>query len=297
MDIGVYLQRIGLSSGPGAPSLEALRSLHRAHLLAVPFESLTLHSGGRVSTSLPALYDKIVDRRRGGFCYETNGLFSWLLSALGFDVTLLSGQVKNSETGCFGPPFDHLISMVSLGQGVVGGGGGGGRWLCDVGFGGLGFQEPLSLETTETNTGEEPQTQGHLDYRIRREEDVHFVECRGEGVKGKDAAEWTGMYKFTLEPRQREDFAEMYDYHQSSPSSIVFCKSLCTMATPTGRLTYIGHRLITTRFSTPQAALHTSTRELRDEEIPGVLERQFGVVLTSPLIPKDQKIAPPSVMY
>lgn len=165
--------------------------------------------------------------------------------------------------------------------------------LCDVGFGGSGFREPLSLETT---TGE-PQTQGHLDYRIRREEDMHFLECRGEVDKGNDEGEWKGMYKFTLEPRQRENYAEMCDYHQSSPSSLFFCKSLCTIATPTGRLTYIGHCLITTRYPTAQAAWGTSKRQLRDEEIPGVLESEFGVILASPLVPKDQEILPPSIMY
>ncbi|KAG7275049.1 hypothetical protein CRUP_001769 [Coryphaenoides rupestris] len=249
MDIGKYLQRIGLSSPPGALS-------PRGPAVAPQGSP----AGGAFEEPQPAL--------RG------------------------AGQVKNSETGCFGPPFDHLISMVSLGQGV----GGGGllalrRWVWESGF-----REPLSLETTKTDTGE-PQTQGHLDYRIRREEDMHFLECRGEGGKRKDGGEWTGMYKFTLEPRQRENFAEMCDYHQSSPSSIFFCKSLCTIATPAGRLTYIGHRLITTRFPTAQAALNTSKRELQDEEIPGILESEFGVVLTSPLIPKDQEIAPPSVMY
>ncbi|CAL8292799.1 unnamed protein product [Lota lota] len=281
MDITKYLLRIGFNY-PTEPTLDVLRSLHSCHLLSVPFENLTIHSGGRVSPDLAIVYDKIVNQRRGGFCYENNGLFSWLLSKLDFEVTILSGQVKNAITGCYGPPFDHLISMVSLG---------GRRWLCDVGFGSAGFRVPLSLDTKD-----EPQTQGHRVYRIRKDEDQHFLEWQGEGGQVKEG-EWIGIYKFTLEPRQRENFAKMCDYHQSSPSSIFFCKSLCSIPKPYGRLTYVGHTLITTTFPTAQSAFKTSTRELKDEEISVILENMFGVVLTSPLIPKDEEILPPSVMY
>lgn len=282
MDIEKYLLRIG-NLVPVEPTLEALRCVHRSHLLSVPFENLTLHTGGRVQLDLPLLYEKIVNQRRGGFCYENNGLFSWLLSKMGFEVTLLSGQVRNHITLRFGPPFDHLISMVTLkGQ----------RWLCDVGFGASGFNIPLSLETNE------PQQQGHRVYRIRKDKDVHFLEWQGEEDRGVNG-EWTEIYKFTLEPRCLEDFIEMCGYHQSSPSSIFYCKSLCSILTPGGRVTYIGHKLITTVFPTDArgSVLKTTTRELKDEEIPGVLEEQFGVVLNSPLVPKDEAITPNPIVY
>ncbi|XP_032360117.1 arylamine N-acetyltransferase, pineal gland isozyme NAT-10, partial [Etheostoma spectabile] len=228
-----YLSRIGFA-GPAEPSLEVLRSLHTCHLLSVPFENLTVHSGGRVQLDLPLLYDKIVNHRRGGFCFENNGLFSWLLSKLGFRVTLLSGQVKNTITGRYGPPFDHLVLMVTIdGQ----------RWLCDVGFGVPCFSAPLSLETGE------PQEQGHRVYRITKHTGMHLLEWQGEENRGADG-DWTGLYKFTLEPRCREDFAEMCQYHQSSPCSIFFCKSLCTVLKKGGRLTYMGRRLTSTTFPT-----------------------------------------------
>ncbi|KAJ3611525.1 hypothetical protein NHX12_021540 [Muraenolepis orangiensis] len=286
MDIRKYLQRIGVPPpAPPGPSWDALRALHRGHLLSVPFENLALHceEGGRLLSpaDLQGVYDKIVTRRRGGLCYENNGLFSWLLSALHFEVTLLSAQVKNSLTGRYGPPFDHLLSMVRLG---------GRRWLCDVGFGGAGFRDPLSLEAEEG----EPQRQGHRVYRVRKDRDTRFVEWLGEG---DEAGEWVALYKFTLDPRQREDFAEMCDYHQSSPSSLFFCKSVCTMGTPNGRLTYMGHTLTTTTFPTATSALTTTARTLEEEDIPLVLETHFGVVLTSPLVPKNQDILPPSVVY
>ncbi|XP_071382149.1 arylamine N-acetyltransferase 2-like [Centroberyx affinis] len=280
MDTEKYLLRIGYVA-PAEPTLDVLRSVHACHLLSVPFENLTVHSGGRVQLDPQLLYDKIVNQRRGGFCFENNGLFSWLLSEIGFEVTLLSGQVRNSITGRYGPPFDHLISMVTLE---------GRRWLCDVGFGGSGFSSPLSLETSGL------QEQGHRVYRIREDKGMCFLEWQGEGVGD---VEWTEIYKFTLEPRRLEDFVEMCQYHQSSPSSIFFCKSLCSIMKPAGRLTYIGRKLITTTFPTEErgSVLKTTSEELKDEEIPGILAEKFGVVLNSPLVPKDEAITPPPVMY
>ena len=282
MDITKYLLRIGFHH-PTEPTLDVLRSLHSRHLLAVPFENLTLHCGGRLTPDLPAVYDKIVTQRRGGLCYENNGLFSWLLSELDFKVTVLSGQVKNETTGCYGPPFDHLIPMVSLG---------GRRWLCDVGFGSAGFSVPLSLDAQG-----EPQAVGHRVYRVREEGDQLFLEWRGDPGQLKDGGAWAELYKFTLQPRQREDFTEMCDHHQSSPSSIFFCKSVCTILKPEGRLTLVGHRLTTTTFPTEQSGFSTSRRMLTEEQIPVILEKMFGVVLPSPLTPKDEAVLPPSVKY
>ncbi|KAH1172220.1 hypothetical protein KIL84_007838 [Mauremys mutica] len=110
MDVGAYLSRIGYQ-GPTEPTLETLRGLHRCHLFSVPFESLSVHCGEPITLALPLLYDKIVRRRRGGFCYENNGLFLWLLRALGFCAVGLAGRVRNRFTGRLGPPRDHLVLL------------------------------------------------------------------------------------------------------------------------------------------------------------------------------------------
>lgn len=283
MDVEKYLRRIGFAGRAGEPNLELLRAVHTCHLLSVPFENLTVHSGGRVLIDLHTLYDKIVNKRRGGFCFENNSLFSWLLTELGFQVTIISGQVKNSITGCYGPPFDHLILVVSLE---------GRRWLCDVGFGVPGYSVPLSLDTGGL------QEQGHRVYRIRKNKVMHFLEWQKEENRGEDG-EWTEIYKFALEPRCLEDFKEMCQYHQTSPSSIFFCKSLCTVLKPGGRLTYIGRRLTTTTYPSEETGrlLESTTRDLDEEEIPTVLAEKFGIVLSSPLVPKDETITPPPVVY
>src|SRR5690242_9417454 len=110
MDIAAYLQRIGYS-GSRVPSADALRALHVAHLQAVPFENLDIHLRRPISLDPERLFQKIVLERRGGFCYELNGLFAALLRALGFQVTYLSASDAHADGG-YGPPFDHLALLV-----------------------------------------------------------------------------------------------------------------------------------------------------------------------------------------
>ena len=123
VDATAYLKRINYR-GPLAPTAETLRRLQVAHLLSVPFENLSIHTGEPIVLDDDALFEKIVVRRRGGFCYELNGLFAALLRALGFHVEMLSAGVV-SQAGEFGPEFDHMTLLVSLAE----------RWLADVGFG------------------------------------------------------------------------------------------------------------------------------------------------------------------
>ena len=123
MDVKAYLERIKYR-GSLALNAETLRGLQAAHLLAVPFENLSIHAKQPIVLDDDALFTKIVERGRGGFCYELNGLFAALLRALGFKVEMLSAGVANAEGG-FGPDFDHMALMVTLDE----------RWLADVGFG------------------------------------------------------------------------------------------------------------------------------------------------------------------
>src|SRR3954469_4622706 len=111
MDLQAYLRRINYP-GNQAPTAAILCELHRAHLLAVPFENLDIHLGRAISLNQDALFNKIVTRRRGGFCYELNGLFALLLRGLGFEVTLLAAGVARADGG-FGPEFDHMTLHVT----------------------------------------------------------------------------------------------------------------------------------------------------------------------------------------
>lgn len=247
-----YLARIG-HAGARAPTIDTLRALHRAHLHAVPFEDLDIHLGRPIVLDRAALFRKIVGERRGGFCYELNGLFADLLSFLGFEVSLLSARVAK-EAGGFGPEFDHLTLLVTAG----------GRFLADVGFG-RSFREPLSLDAPDESEAE------GLRYRAVRHGDAWQVESREPGAEAKPE------YAFTLAPHPLEAFAGMCEYHQTSPESHFTQNVLCSLATERGRRTVSGRTLIETegdaRRETP----------LDDDARVEVLATRFGVRLPGAL--------------
>lgn len=243
--VSAYLRRIGYG-GPREPSIETLRALHVAHLLAVPFENLDIHLGRPIVLDEAALYRKVVEFRRGGFCYELNGLFAALLRALGFRVTLLSASVAR-ESGGFGPEFDHLTLRVDLEQ----------AWLADVGFGDS-FREPLRLDAGAVQNG----------FRIRSDGEYRTL------LRYKDAEGWSEQYRFTLEPRQFSDYANMCRYHQTSPESSFTRRRLCTLATAEGRITLSDLRFIVTeRGQVRERALSG------EEEFTALLREKFGICL------------------
>ena len=216
---------------------------------SVPFENLDIHLGRRIELGLESIYDKIVRRRRGGLCYELNGLFAWLLERLGFEVQRHSARVFGAAG--LGPEFDHLTLQVSAGH----------AWLVDVGFGDS-FVEPLPLVPVSTVV------QAGCSYRLQHAGEIWCLERSrpGEG--------WEPQYQFTLVPRRLEEFAAMCEFHQTDASSPFTQKSVCSLATATGRITLSGRRWIQTDGD------RRAETELADEvEIGQVLRQQFGIDL------------------
>lgn len=124
-----------------------------------------------------------------------------------------------------------------------------------------------------------------------------FVEWQQEENRGADG-DWVDIYKFTLEPRCFQDFVQMCQYYQTSLCFLLVCKSLCLLCRANSKVTYIGRRLKTTKFPAgPGGKLEITTRELKDEEMPGILAEMFGIILKSPLVVKDEAIMPPEVIY
>ncbi|HKA22326.1 MAG TPA: arylamine N-acetyltransferase [Blastocatellia bacterium] len=220
MDTPGYLRRMRYN-GPLDVFPETLRQLHKAHLLAIPFENLDNHVGRRIVLDQEKVIQKLVEERRGGICYELNGAFCALLREIGFDVSMLAAGVARDEGG-FDPPFDHLTLMVNLEQ----------RWLADVGFGDS-FREPLLLDERGV------QVQGDDAFQLT-EADGYLVLLRREN------AVWKPQYRFTLEPHTYSDFSEMCVYHQTSPDSIFTQRRACSLATTEGRVTVTDKRVIIT---------------------------------------------------
>jgi N-hydroxyarylamine O-acetyltransferase len=261
MDIAAYLDRIrypiqgaiqgGIQDGgPPGPDADTLRRLQVAHLLAVPFENLSIHWGEPIVLDDEALFGKVVVRRRGGFCYELNGLFAALLRALGFEVAMLSAGVMGAS-GDYSPDFDHMALLITLEE----------RWLVDVGFGDS-FREPLRLGVR----GEQVQGDGTA-YRIDAAEDDRLVVMRRDEKGG-----WGAQFRFGLEPHVYGDFAPRCLYHQTSPSSHFKQRRICSLAAPEGRVTLSEMRLILTE------GRERHERELAgDQEYAEALRERFGI--------------------
>jgi N-hydroxyarylamine O-acetyltransferase len=262
-----YLERIG-HAGSREPTLATLRALHRAHHYTVPFENLDIGLSRPIVLDEEMIFDKIVRRRRGGFCYELNGLFATLLRSLGFRVTLLSAAVRRSGANepSFGPEFDHLALRVDLDE----------PWLTDVGFGD-GFLHPLQLatEVEQIDGGRErpivrsaPEGIWQDRYRIAADGQFRTLQRRNW------AGGWRDSYRFTLVPRRWSDFAAMCRYHQTSPESGFTKARTCSLTTAGGRVTVSELRLIVTRNGVKEEST------LRDEAARVAALREYcGVVV------------------
>ncbi|WP_431894160.1 arylamine N-acetyltransferase family protein [Nonomuraea sp. bgisy101] len=240
-----YLDRFG-ATRPAVPDADGLRALQLAHLTAVPFENLSIHLGEPISLERDALFDKVVGRRRGGFCYELNGLFAELLTALGYRVTLLAARVFHGSRP--GPLFDHMALRVDLDE----------PWLVDVGFGDF-ADEPLRLDERAEQKDDGgvfqvvPAASGHGDLDI-----VH---------KGDQS------YRLTARPYELEDFVPTAWWQATSPRSHFTRSPVCSMRTAEGRITISGRRLIHTVHG------ERTERVLQDAELlPAYLDR-FGIAL------------------
>ncbi|MFH9354784.1 arylamine N-acetyltransferase [Kitasatospora sp. NPDC017646] len=250
-----YLDRIGVAD-PGAPSADGLARLQRAHLRTVPFENLSIHLGEPVVLEPAALVAKVVDRRRGGFCYELNGAFAELLRSLGYRVSLLAARVFQGERP--GPPFDHLALRVDLDE----------PWLADVGFGR--FSElPLRLD----EHGEQADPQGVFTVRPYGGDGELDVLMDGEP-----------QYRLDRRPYGLADFGPTCWWQTTSPQSHFTRSSACSLPAPDGgRITLGGTRLIRTA---PDGS--RTEQQLTDAGALSAYREHFGIAL-------DRLPSPPSV--
>lgn len=249
MDAAAYLARIGYH-GSLEPNAATLRAIHRAHMLAVPFENLDIYGSRRwLELDEAAFFAKVVGERRGGFCYELNGLFAALLRALGFQVDLLSARVMKGNRE--GPEFDHLALLVHLEE----------RWLADVGFGDSSLI-PLRLDDPS------PQGEPAGGFRLMHD-DGQWAMC---GLT--DAGKWVERYRFTLTPHPLEDFAGMCAFHQTSPDSSFTQNRVCSLPVEGGRITLSGNRL-----TLIADGKRTMRRLANDAEFSACLAEHFAIDL------------------
>ncbi|MGX1130624.1 N-hydroxyarylamine O-acetyltransferase [Streptomyces glaucescens] len=266
-EVDAYLRRLGVAR-PAWPTLDVLRELQLRHLQTVPFENLSIHLGEAVVLDEKRLLDKVVGARRGGFCYELNGVFAALLDALGFDVTLLAARVYGEE-GRLGIPYDHLALRVRTVDA--------GEWLADVGFGAHSHY-PLSFE--ERHEQSDP---GGTFRLVEAGPDAAGV--RG-GSGAADAVDLDVLkdgepaYRLETRPRVLADFVTGAWWHSTSPESHFTRSLVCSRVTEDGgRITLSGRKLKATAADGTREEYEYGEGE--DEEVLAVYREQFGIVLES----------------
>lgn len=198
-DLLAYFTRIGYT-GRGEATVDTLRDVVAAHNRSIPFENLDPLMGVPVADlSAEALTDKLVHRRRGGYCYEHNGLLGYVLEQLGFDVQRLAGRVVWMRQDDALPAQTHQVLSVTLP-------GGDGPYLVDVGFGGQTLTSPIRLVT-----GPVQQTR-HEPYRL-------FDHPEGFELQAQVRGEWQPLYLLSPRPQPRIDLEVGSWYVSTHPAS------------------------------------------------------------------------------
>jgi N-hydroxyarylamine O-acetyltransferase len=248
-----YLARIGFN-GVAKADIETIQSLMRHQLLAVPFENLDVQAGKIISLTPEDIVEKIIDRKRGGYCYEVNGLFAMALEALGVEYRFVAARPM------FYPerrPKTHMAIVVSLN---------GQDWLCDTGFGSYGIRAPLSLAHLDDEI-----TQDADRFRLTRDaRDNYLLHALREGA-------WTHQYEFNLAPQEWVDFTPANHFNSTHPDTIFTQKILVVLYTPKGRKILLGDVLKTIEDGV------VSKVEVTKDQLPAVLLNEFGLRLPSPL--------------
>ncbi|ROP37594.1 arylamine N-acetyltransferase family protein [Saccharothrix texasensis] len=247
LDLDAYLDRVGFTPDPAADRATTLRGLHRAHLAAISFENADVRDGVPIALDVPSLQDKLVARRRGGYCFEQNLLFAAVLDRLGHEVTGLAGRVLLGRTGDI--PRTHAVLRVDR------------RWLVDVGFGGGGLLEPLPL------VADQPTRQGDWTFRLDHADGVWTL-------RSFQAGAWFPLYDFTEDPRTPADYGILNYYTSTHPASSFVGPLLAQRTDERARHNLKDLELTETR---PDGSV--VKRILTPEERATVLREEFGLEL------------------
>ena len=248
IDKDAYLARIGVEPEHLEVNDKTLRILQRKHLLTVPFENLDIHWKRPIVLDVDRFYGKIVGEKRGGFCYELNGLFNELLVSLGFKTRLVSARVFNGTE--HGPEFDHMAIIVTIGDD---------DYLADVGFGDF-IVEPLRF-----GVGAEQQDEAGV-FVIRRFDDEYMEVAKKEG------GAWKSQYIFKDIARDLSEFKEMCDFQQYSPDSHFMKGKICSILTNGGRKTLADRKfIITTEGTKHELKVHS------EQHFDEVLMQEFNI--------------------
>lgn len=269
MDVQAYLERIGFEGEP-KPDYQTLKRLQNCHQLTVPFENLDVILGKTPRLELEPLYQKIVVRRRGGWCHELNGLFHWLLTEVGFEADILSCHVRGEQDGTWDRAFSHMGLAIHL-EGVP--------HFADVGWGQC--QEHFDpIPVVHDLVSDQPNGL----FKLLRNDSNHWQLCRQ--LKDSDGlSKWDSVHRFSLQPHKLADFQETCNlYARGGDPYLMFLSTLplAIVKENGGR----GARMYTRRSYRRYEDIWSRDRRIRDKEdnmdagrMEEVLRVHFGIVV------------------
>ena len=248
VDFDTYMERID-SRRSRSISIDYLRELHRRHVLSIPFEALDVYFKKPIHLDIKSIYEKVVNRNRGGYCYELNYLFYALLTHLGFHCYPVSSRIYNEEI--LGPDFDHMSIVVEMDD----------VWLVDVGYGDL-FLEPLKLFSTSI------QEDRFKNYKIEgAAEDLYLLT-----ESFKDNSSFIKKYLIDIKPRKIDEFLEQNIVKQNDKGSYFVKNRICTVATPEGRKTIFNNV-----YKVSAGDLKKEILIENENQLHAILKREFNI--------------------
>lgn len=244
-----YLHRIDYTGTPRA-DIETVTRIMRRQLFSVPFENLDVQAGKIVSLVPEEMVEKIVNRKRGGYCYEVNGLFAMALEALGIRYQFVAARPMIYPAR---RPRTHMALVITLE---------GERWLCDLGFGSYGIRAPMRLDA--------------LDAEIAQDDDTFMLSLGEDGfylLRAKVDGEWANQYAFDLSPQEWVDFIPANYLNSTHPDTIFVRMIVAVLMTESGRKILGGDSFKIVSHG------RTEKRTVAPDELPGLLAREFGLAM------------------
>ncbi|KAM8877921.1 arylamine N-acetyltransferase, pineal gland isozyme NAT-10-like isoform 1-T2 [Synchiropus picturatus] len=285
MNLQEYFRKIGFHGSYDKPDLLTLRQIHKQHILSIPFENFSIHCGERNHMDLEVVFNKLVRCNRGGWCYENNFLFSWVLKELGYEYTILSSKIFNNSIDDFALMDTHLIMKVVID---------GETFICDVSYGMMSqVWYPLELISGKDQT--QPagvfrlMDKGEFWVLERNRRQPRFLNPDFQTPSLVDKKDIVPIYCFTLTPRHEDHFLEFNERLQVDANSLYTKMSMCSLQTLTGFRALIGLIYSEVTFLPEEGVNVLDSRILLGHELLQILWEKFNVQLRSTFTPKGAK--------
>ncbi|HEY7774668.1 MAG TPA: arylamine N-acetyltransferase [Marinagarivorans sp.] len=245
-----YLERIRYS-GAVDGSLKSVSALMLQQLQTIPFENIDVQNGKMVSLAPDDIIDKILNNKRGGYCYELNGLFALVLQTLGVPYQLVACRpmvypVKRPKT--------HMALIADID---------GHRYLLDLGFGSHGVRAPLELSQLECDIH-----QGDSCFRLQKT-NINNAQQHDFILQAKVDAIWQSQYSFNLSTHEFIDFAPANYLNSNHPDTLFVKKLVLLIFTANGKKVMVDNRLRITE--------NGESRELMIDDINAALAEHFNL--------------------